>query len=98
MQVATMNKTDKVAGICVTCNHLKDCLHRLANGHVIWFCEEFDDYVPPKPRKLANPAKQVHSNPGNHEGYMGLCVNCEHRAECIHSKTPGGIWHCEEYR
>ncbi len=97
MQVATMEKKTEVAGICITCNHLKDCLHRLTNGQVIWFCEEFDDYVPPKPRPTLTALKPD-PKPDNQEGYMGLCVNCEHRAECIHSKTPGGIWHCEEYR
>ncbi len=97
MELATMEKTREIAGICSTCNHLKDCLHRLCNGHVIWFCEQFDDYVPPKPQTSATVLKMT-ANPGNQEGYMGLCVNCEHRAECIHSKTPGGIWHCEEYR
>ena len=96
MRVATMENVKQVAGICVTCNYLKDCLHRLNNGQVIWFCEQFDDFVPPKPRKLANPSRTTH-NPHNPDGYMGLCVNCEHRAECIHAKTPGGIWHCEEY-
>ena len=95
MELAIMEKEKKNYGICSTCNHLQDCLHRLTNGHVIWFCEQFDDYVPPKPRKHAsiNPSYKLEED----EGYMGLCVNCELRAECIHSKTPGGIWYCEEY-
>jgi hypothetical protein len=29
--------------------------------------------------------------------YKGLCVNCEKRVVCIHSKSDVGIWHCEEY-
>jgi hypothetical protein len=29
---------------------------------------------------------------------MGLCCNCENRDSCTLQDSPGGIWHCEEYR
>ena len=96
MRVAIMEKTKEIAGICSTCNHIEDCLHRLGNGMVIWLCEQFDDYVPQKPRLVPKMSKPL-AAPSNQEAFRGLCVNCEHRLECIHSKTPGGIWHCEEY-
>ncbi len=87
----------QIAGICSTCIHIDDCLHRLRSGVIIWFCEQFDDRVEIKPR---SPRKRITETQGtdSQEGYLGLCVNCENRAECVHSKTPGGIWYCEEYR
>lgn len=96
MQVGTMEKSKEISGICSTCNHIEDCLHRLGNGIVIWFCEQFDDFVQQKPRAVITMSKpSVTLN--NKEKFQGLCINCEHRLECIHSRTVGGIWHCEEY-
>ena len=96
MELTIMETKRKNLGVCETCNHIEDCLHRFSNGMVIWFCEQFDDYVSPKP--LSIPKISTTSlNPGKVEGYLWLCVNCEHRTNCKHSKTPSGIWHCEEY-
>lgn len=27
----------------------------------------------------------------------GLCLNCDHRADCALPKAAGGVWFCEEY-
>ena len=96
MQVETMMNQEEIAGICSTCNNIEDCLHRIGNGMVIWFCEQFDDFVPQKPQsvpQMSEPLVETDSQ----ELFRGLCVNCEVRIVCQHSQTPGGIWHCEEY-
>ena len=92
-----MDKKETIQGLCSTCNHLESCKHRL-NGMVVWFCEEFDDYVPPKtkPRAVSQPVK-VSPKSNGADKLMGLCVNCEKRDDCVHAKRVGGVWHCEEY-
>lgn len=92
-----MQKRETIRGLCVTCNHLESCKHRL-NGLVVWYCEGFDDYVPPKtkPRVVSQPVK-VSLKPNGADKLMGLCVNCEKRDYCVHAKKVGGVWHCEEY-
>ena len=99
-----MDKTKQIAGICSTCNHIDDCYHRLHDGMVIWFCEQFDDYVPQNPQTVNRfgasrvpTMSKAPTTPGNQEVVRGLCVNCEHRMVCVLARTPGGIWHCDEY-
>ena len=96
--VDVMAKRQTVQGLCSTCNHLPACLHRLENGLVVWYCEEFDDYVPhkAKPRNVRQSVA-VLPKPSGTDGLMGLCVNCEKRDHCVHAKKVGGVWHCEEY-
>ena len=86
-----------INGICSTCNHLEDRLHRLRNGFVIWFCEEFDNYVSSPLRGHYSLLEPPASSSSKGE-IMGLCINCENRETCVHTKTVGGVWHCEEYR
>ena len=63
---------------------------------MIWFCEQFDDYVQQEPRPVPDMSKpSVASN--DQVSFRGLCINCEYRAECQFATTPGGVWHCEEY-
>ena len=93
-----MEKAGAVQGLCPTCNYLQACMHRLTNGLVVWYCEEYDDYTPPKVKSRAflQPVK-VSPKPNGTNKLMGLCVNCEKRDDCIHAKKVGGVWHCEEY-
>lgn len=92
-----MEKKNTITGICMTCNHLKDCLHRLDNGMTVWYCEQFDDHVPSAQQTFQSfPVKM--DKPENIECFQGLCVNCDNRSECLHSRTPGGVWWCDEYR
>lgn len=93
-----MAKRGTIQGLCSTCNHLQACLHRLENGLIVWYCEEFDDYVPPKVKaRNVLQSVSVPPKPSGTDGLMGLCVNCEKRDYCVHAKKVGGVWHCEEY-
>ncbi len=83
----TSEKAAAIRGLCSTCNHLPDCLHRLRNGTVIWFCEEFDDSVPPFRSERRN----------KREDLMGLCVGCLHGSYCQYAGELGGVWHCKYY-
>ena len=91
--------------LCSTCNHAEICLSKKTRQGPVWFCEEFDDYVPVKEPGVSEagfqPA-QSRDRPGTRGKeallFKGLCINCENRFTCITSKTEGGIWHCEEYK
>ncbi|NIM12497.1 MAG: hypothetical protein GTO45_10350 [Candidatus Aminicenantes bacterium] len=99
----TKNKED-VNDICSTCNHGELCVSKKTRQGPVWFCEEFDDYVPVKEQDVNEagflPA-QSRVGPGTRENdtsqFKGLCINCESRFTCSNSRTQGGIWHCEEY-
>lgn len=91
-----MEKKEKITGICSTCDHVEGCLYRFESGLVIWFCEQFENQTSAKPMNFS-VGKKLPTPPVEQNDYLGLCVNCEHREECIHAKTPGGIWQCEEY-
>lgn len=95
-EVMLMGITKKNRGICSTCVHLEKCAYRAGTDQPIWFCEAFDDTIaietqtkPVSPEKFS---KLTYSN-----GYLGLCVNCDHREYCMNAKQAGGVWHCEEY-
>ena len=83
--------------LCSTCNHAPACSNRGTPDSPMFFCEEFDAYVPvtvdagsrPAPAGTAIRESQKHK---------GLCANCENRETCTMPRPEGGVWHCEEYR
>jgi len=86
-------------GICVTCNSAPSCVNLKATHQPIWYCDQFDDYVPPsaateKPRLLAKaPIVQLSTN-GSLEG---LCRTCGNKNDCV-NQTPGiSKLFCEEH-
>ena len=94
--VADVEK-DVINDLCTTCNHYEICSKRGDRRRPIWFCEEFDNYVPVKELKLGTDSK-VSFEPVEKETqqFKGLCVNCENRKDCKLHRPNGGIWHCEE--
>ena len=81
--------------LCSTCNHAPTCGNRSTAEKPVFYCEEFDAYVPEssKKRSVSAPTETIDS-----DEYKGLCFNCENREKCVFPKSEGGIWHCEEYR
>ncbi len=96
-EVMVMEDVNGKMGICSTCIHLEDCVHRKNADQAIWFCEDFDDSVAVETRKPEVSTERHKSTPIEN-GYMGLCVNCDHREYCINAKQAGGVWQCEEYQ
>jgi len=89
---------DVINDICTTCNHYQICSNRRDRKRPIWFCEEFDDYVPVKEIKLETDYKASFKKVNKEtQQFKGLCSNCENRKTCKLQKPNGGIWHCEEY-
>ncbi len=88
-------------GLCMTCNNARGCFYLSSRGPAL-FCELFDDYVRPELRTVkVSPGVETSASLATAEDdaskYEGLCVNCENRQNCTHSKPAGGIWHCEDY-
>lgn len=101
-EVLTENGKENV-GICFTCNNRESCFNRARNeGVPIWFCENFDDSVPPgetygKTIIYLAYAVLAEKSAANRTRLKGLCANCKNAAECKLSHKMGGVWHCEEY-
>lgn len=84
-------------GLCANCANDVDCrLPRNAAGPV-FYCEQYEvESVQTRP--LIVPAADVRSEAQQPSPLLGLCVNCEVRAECKFPKPEGGVWCCEEYQ
>ena len=98
-----MQTNNGSGGLCWTCNNAPTCYYRATRGPAL-FCELFDDYVPPAERLagtkaplLAKTSVALPAAEEDGEKYSGLCMNCRHRATCMHPRATGGIWHCEDY-
>lgn len=90
-------------GLCMTCNNAPTCFHRARRGPAL-FCELFDGYALPAERitseRATPPADSSAARRAAAEEstkYTGLCMNCRHRATCMHPRPTGGVWHCEDY-
>ena len=84
--------------LCSTCNHRSGCNHRGTIEKPVFYCEEFDAYIPVARVSLGS-ASPAGSNGKKGSGqYGGLCSNCENRETCTIRDPEGGVWHCEEYR
>jgi hypothetical protein len=83
-------------GLCMTCNNDSTCTRRKGVKLPVLFCEEFDGWMP---RDMDNgPAPVFEDEVTDPDTTMGLCCNCENRDSCVLQDSPGGVWHCEEYR
>ena len=91
--------TTNVIGLCMTCNNVSTCVHRKRHKQPVWYCEEFDNDVPPKEDQIwiMNDEEFLGSQKKDTNNLKGLCSNCDIRETCTYPKPEGGVWHCEEY-
>ncbi|MBU1022733.1 hypothetical protein KKB99_00505 [bacterium] len=89
--------TNEFNDLCTTCNNPPKCDSTRAGRRPVYFCEQFDIYVPPKstPKLKQAKAKSQDEPAGK---YFGICGNCDYRETCANSTNEGGVWHCEEYQ
>lgn len=89
----------KVIGLCITCNNVSTCVHRRRHKQPVWYCEEFDNYLPPKEDLvlIMKDDEFLGEQQKETNGLSGLCSNCENRDTCTYQKPESGVWHCEEY-
>jgi len=83
-------------GLCMTCNSSSVCMRRKGIQRPVLFCEEFDGWMPRDAENEPAPASAAPQDPV--DTTLGLCCNCENRDSCTLQDSPGGVWHCEEYR
>lgn len=84
-------ETMQVTGMCLSCAHQSDCVMTHHGGSNLYGCEEFESM--PVIAKSVDYRKEMKT-----ASALGLCATCESKNQCSHKSTPGGIWHCEEYR
>jgi hypothetical protein len=93
------------SGLCSTCIYTPACVNAARAKHPVMYCEEFncemisslrgaESQFTLKPRPKRKSEKASNTVPE----LKGLCINCDNRKVCTHTKPEGGIWHCEEYR
>jgi hypothetical protein len=90
-------------GLCSACKCDEQCLHTTSGDSPVLQCEEFQacDCVPSKaPAKRSRCLPDRETVLAAEEGVeaKGLCTNCENKRACTFAKSPGGVWHCIEYR
>jgi hypothetical protein len=81
----------QVTGMCLSCAHQDDCAMTHHGGSNLYGCEEFESM--PAVKEFVDYRQEMKSTPA-----LGLCATCESKNQCSHKTTPGGVWHCEEYR
>lgn len=86
---------DSYRDLCCNCNNGPECGYGSASVRPVFFCEQFDAFVPP-PSVSSRPSTEP-TRPKEHTGRSGLCANCQNAETCTFSQTAGGVWHCEEY-
>jgi hypothetical protein len=94
----------KLAGLCLTCNHAQTCVRAKHSGQPVWFCEEFDDYIPQSSQvagtgwKVIDEDSELQSRDHDRaRTFGGICVNCTTRETCTLSGSGIDIWECNEY-
>jgi hypothetical protein len=90
----------ELLGLCMTCIHREVCTSRKGYKPPVFHCEEFDCGATEQVRETA-VAREKDTSAGDEAGStarIGLCATCENRDSCALSASPGGVWHCEEYR
>jgi hypothetical protein len=90
----SMTQGKSPAGICHTCNNVEVCSQRPGFMSPVFYCEQFDCSSEPMPEVQMSITTKLKEEV---DITMGLCCNCGNRNSCTSTKTPGGIWHCEEY-
>lgn len=83
-------------GLCSTCNSSSVCTRRKDIKLPVLFCEEFDDLTSLEVER--QPVPVIEDEGTALDMAMGLCCNCGIRDSCTLQDSPGGVWHCEEYR
>ena len=84
-------------GICTTCNHAPECVNLKAAGRPIWYCDQFDVFVPAGAQSVRSKDLSPEPALATNGGHEGLCQNCSDRSTCI-NRVPGQpVWECEEH-
>ena len=84
--------------LCWTCNHGPNCMNRGTADKPVFYCEEFDAYIPPSSISLESASRTNSNGKTGASKCEGLCFNCGNRETCTMRGLEGGVWHCEEYQ
>ncbi len=94
-----MTMEEEVTGLCVNCNHNENCIYLTFVKDSVVCCEEYDSFMPVQQLPQKNNDLESRVDDISHsDEFTGLCINCDNNTLCKTAVTPGGVWHCEEYR
>ncbi len=82
------------AGVCANCAHADLCGILHGASRVIHHCELYECCAPVAMQAARESERFVEPDRPH---MLGLCANCDLRAECKLPKPASGVWHCEEY-
>lgn len=92
----TMPRSLELKGVCGVCALVDTCDRAKDLNAPLTTCDKLE----PEPSLVSEVVNRFLEavNPqlvsANH---LGLCANCDNRADCTFPKNEGGVWHCEEY-
>jgi hypothetical protein len=85
------SETKNCTGICYDCLLLENCtMPGIENRQ---FCEEYVPHYKNVTQSSITPEEKPLVLP-----VLGLCMDCENKADCRYAMNEGGVWNCEEYR
>lgn len=100
-----MHRAIQYLGLCATCGKSAYCTYPRDPDRPIRHCEEFEEetaamMVSARAKTVARQSRrrEAPENEDTTGQFLGLCRTCENRHCCTYPKSPGGVWHCEEYR
>jgi hypothetical protein len=88
-----MNSEEKNRGtsMCASCARQDGCVLTHQSSTNLYGCEEFESaQTMPETADYRSEMKTASA--------LGLCATCESKQRCTLKATPGGVWHCEEFR
>lgn len=85
------NDVKNVTGMCSSCTQQDDCAMTHHGGSNLYGCEEYASL--PTGNGLVDYHQEMKAATA-----LGLCATCEQKSQCALKSTPGGVWHCEEYK
>jgi hypothetical protein len=100
-----MHRAIQYLGLCATCGKSAHCTYPRDPDRPIRHCEEFQEETEAmmaaaraRTEARRGAPRQLPDNEDRSGKFLGLCRNCDNRFHCTFPRSPGGVWHCEEYK
>ncbi len=87
------------SGVCANCAYQDECGILAETSVPIIQCELYQCCsLPTRELAVKEPPTPKTEKRSENVHLLGLCANCDNRADCKLPKSSSGVWHCEEYR
>ncbi len=82
---------NRETSMCASCARQDECVLTHHNNTNLYGCEEFESIQ--AAAETVDYREELRT-----ASALGLCATCESKQRCTLKTTPGGVWHCEEFR